>query len=90
MEELHAEYTLQQWRVFEGSSKITLWAVFLHNGNMRPSVPITHADHMKESYLNFQNSLQKIHYKDHQWNICDNLKVTVLLTGLHKIQLFLM
>ena len=35
------------WRLFIDSSKLSLKAVLLHNGNKFPSVPIAHSFHMK-------------------------------------------
>lgn len=54
---------------------------------------MAHASHMKKTHSNIQNLLQKVHYKDHQWNISANLKVIALLTKFtvrfQKTQLFL-
>jgi hypothetical protein len=37
---------------------------------------------MKGTYGNLQVLLQKIHYEEHQWNICADLKVMAMLTVL--------
>jgi hypothetical protein len=37
---------------------------------------------MKEMYKNLQVLLQKMSYEEHRWNICADLKVTAVLTGL--------
>jgi hypothetical protein len=41
-----------EWILFLDSSKWSLKAVLLHNGNMLPSIPVGHAVNMKESYDN--------------------------------------
>ena len=50
MEVLVREYYPDQWRLFIDSSKVSLKAVLLHNGNRFPSVPLAHAANMKEIY----------------------------------------
>jgi hypothetical protein len=40
MEFLGHEYNPDQWRLFIGSSKVSLKVVLLHNGNRFPSVPL--------------------------------------------------
>jgi hypothetical protein len=50
MQVLGHEYNPDQWRLFIGSSKVSLKVVLLHDGNSRPSVPLAHAANMKESY----------------------------------------
>jgi hypothetical protein len=47
-EELQLEYTSGQWRLFIDSSKVSLKAVLLHNGNLFRSTPTVHAVHMKD------------------------------------------
>ena len=42
----------QEWRLFIDSSKLTLKAVLLHNGNQHPSTLVGHAAHMKETHEN--------------------------------------
>ena len=39
-----------EWRLFIDSSKVSLKAVLLHNGNVLPSIPVAHAFGIKESY----------------------------------------
>jgi len=41
-----------EWCLFVDSSKVSFQAVILHNGNKLPSVPLSHAANMKESYEN--------------------------------------
>jgi len=65
-----------------GSSKVSFKAVLLHNGNKHLSIPLANAVHMKETYASIQGLLGKKCYENHQWNVCADLKVVVLLTGL--------
>lgn len=82
MVELNLPYTPDKWRLFIDSSKTSLKAVLLYNGNEHPSVPIAHSVNMKETYDNLKMLLRCIKYEDHKWNICADLKVVALLTGL--------
>jgi len=68
--------------LFIDSSKVSLKAVLLHNGNIFPSAPLAHAANMKEYYENMKLLLEKIQYEKHNWNICGDLKLTALLLGL--------
>jgi len=51
-----------EWRLFLGSSKLSLKLVLLHNGNQHPSIPVGHAVHMKETYENLKQLLIKLEY----------------------------
>ena len=42
-EKLGEDYIASEWRLFLDSSKRSLKAVLLHNGNVKPSVPIAHS-----------------------------------------------
>jgi hypothetical protein len=50
MEELQLQHAPDQWRLFIDSSKLSLKAVLLHNGNKLPSIFLAHAVHMKETH----------------------------------------
>ena len=76
------DHVNSEWRLFIDSSKRSLKAVLLHNGNVKPSIPIAHSVHLKESYENMKLLLQCINYQTHQWHICGDLKVIGLLMGL--------
>lgn len=76
------EYDPSHWRLFIDSSKSSLKAVLLHNGNKFPSVPIAHGSNMKETYENMRFILEKIEYSKHAWKICADFKVIALLLGL--------
>lgn len=82
MMQLGVQHNPQQWRLFIDSSKTSLKAVLLHNGNAFPSVPLAYAVDMKETYETMALLLDAIKYKDHEWQICCDLKVVALLTGL--------
>jgi len=45
MEEL--QHASEQWSLFTDSSKVSLKAVLLHNGNIHHSIQLAHAVHMK-------------------------------------------
>jgi hypothetical protein len=71
-----------EWRLFTDSSKLSLKAVLLHNGNERPSIRLAFAAHMKESYDNMKFLLTMIQYGKHSWSVCGDLQVIALLLGL--------
>jgi len=54
MSELGASYEASDWRLFIDSSKRSLKAVLLHNGNELASVPIAHSVEMTETYDNMK------------------------------------
>ena len=49
-DELNIEYNPEEWRLFIDSSKLSLKAVLLHNGNTKPSIHVVHSVAMKETY----------------------------------------
>jgi len=49
-----------EWRLFIDSSKVSLKAVLLHNGNVLPSTPVAHAFGIKESDDSMKQLLQYI------------------------------
>ena len=71
-----------QWRLFIDSSKVSLKVVLLHNGNRFPSVPLSHAANMKESYGSMELLLGKFKYDEFKWKLCGYLKVVALLLGM--------
>lgn len=81
---LHIPHDPSDWRLFIDSSKLSLKAVLLHNGNKLPSIPIAHAVHMKENYSNMNLLLDSIQYKKYEWPICGDLKVIAILLGMQQ------
>lgn len=75
-------YVSSDWRLFVDSSARSLKAVLLHNGNTKPSIPVAHSVHLKETYDNMCVLLQTIKYDLHQWKICGDLKVIGMLMGM--------
>ena len=68
--------------MFIDSSKVSLKAVLLHNGNKHPSIPLAHAVEMEETYQSLKDLLDCINYDNEKWVICSDLKVVALLMGL--------
>ena len=82
MEVLGHEYNPDQWRLFTDSSKVSLEVVLLHNQNRSPSVSLSHAANVKESYESMNLLLGKIKYDEFKWKLCGDLKVVALLLGM--------
>ncbi|GBM73724.1 hypothetical protein AVEN_251167-1 [Araneus ventricosus] len=79
---LGLQHNPQEWRLFIDSSKVSLKAVLLHNGNKHPSISVGYAVHMKETYETFKHMLSSIEYSKHSWRICADLKVIAVLVEL--------
>jgi len=82
MNVLGIKHDLQEWRLFIGSSKLSLKTVLLHNGNQHPSILVGHAVHMKKTYANLKQLLNMLEYSKYGWHICGDLKVVSVLMGL--------
>ena len=78
---LKLNYNASDWRLFIDTSKESIKAVLLHIGNILPSIP-AYLTTLKENYENLSNIMGSIQYACHQWYICADLKVVVLITGL--------
>jgi hypothetical protein len=74
MQKFGIEYKVNKWRLFIGSSKRSLKAVILHNGNNYASLPIGHSVHLKEIYENLELALTETGYTAHDWMVGGMLK----------------
>ncbi|GFV15382.1 uncharacterized protein TNCV_4834091 [Trichonephila clavipes] len=74
-------YEPEERTLFIDSSKRSLKAVLLPNGNRYASVPVGHSVHLKECYENLEFILNKLSYSDDKWTICGDLKVISMLLG---------
>ena len=59
---LNMSHCSDEWRLFIDSSKFSLKAVILHNGNVLPSIPVAHAFGVKERDDSMKQLLQYIKY----------------------------
>ena len=84
MQTLNIKHIPLDWRLFVDSSKLSLKAVLLHNGNTLPSIPVGHLVHNKESYEKMRILMEAINYDKFKWQICGDLKVIALLLGLQQ------
>jgi len=84
MHKLNMNHNPLDWPPFIGSSKLSLKAVLLHNGNNLPSIPVGHSVHNKESYENMKIQMEAINYDKFKCQICGDLKVIALLLGLQR------
>ena len=80
MQTLYINHNPLDWRLFIDSSKLSLKAVLLHNGNTLPSIPVGHSVH-NESYENMKILMEAINFVKFKWQICGDLKVIALLLG---------
>ena len=81
-QEIGIAYSASDWRLFIDSSKRSLKAVLLQNGNVYLFIPTAHSVQMKED-LEFAKILLKlIQYNDHHWNVCGDFKIIAFLLRL--------
>ena len=59
---LNMSHCSDEWRPFIDSSKVSLKAVLLHNGNVLTSIPVAYAFGIKESDDSMKQLLQYIKY----------------------------
>ena len=69
-QEIDIAYSASDWRLFIDSSKRSLKAALLHNGNVYPSIPIAHSVQMKEDRESVKILLELIQCNDHNWDVC--------------------
>jgi len=81
MRTLNINHIPLDWLLFIDSSKLSLKAVLLHNGNTLPSIPVGHSMHNEESYEKMKILMVVINYDKFKWQICGDLKVIALLLG---------
>jgi hypothetical protein len=74
------EYDPSTWRLFIDSSR-RIKAVLLHNSKVIASIPLTHSTKLSEAYETLKSLLEKIKYREHEWQLCGDLKVIGLLLG---------
>jgi len=84
MQTLTINHNPLDWRLYIDSSKLSLKAFPLHNGNILPSIPAGHSVHNKESYENMKSLMEAINYDKFKWRICGVRKVIDLLLGLQQ------
>ena len=84
MQTLSINHNPLDWRLFIDSSKLSLKAVLLHNGNTLPSIPVGLSVHNMESYENMKILLEAINYDKLKRQICVDLKVIAILLGYNK------
>jgi hypothetical protein len=82
MQTLYINHDPLEWQLFIDSSKLSLKAVLLHNGNTLHSTPVGHSVHNKESYENMKILMEAINHYKFKWQIYGDLKVIALLLGL--------
>jgi len=76
---LNINHNPLDWRLFTDSSKLSLKALLLQNGNTLPSIPVGHSMHNNESYENTNILMEAINYNKFKWQICGDLKVIAFL-----------
>ena len=81
-QEIAVAYSASNWRLFIDSSKRSLKALLLHNGNVYPSIPIAHSVQMKEDRKSVKILLELIQYNDHNWDVCGDFEMIAFLLGL--------
>ena len=62
MQTFNINHNPVDWRLFIDSSKLSLKAVLLQNGNILPSIPVDNSMHNKESYENVNILMDTISY----------------------------
>lgn len=79
---MQQQLDVDEWRLFIDGSKTSIKAVLLHNGNVKPSVPVAFAIGLKEEYGTMEKILQLIQYNRYNFKVVADLKVVAILLGL--------
>jgi len=79
---LNINHNPLDWQLFIDSSKLSLKALLLHNGNTVPSIPVGHSVHNNGSYENLKILMEAINDNKFEWHICSGLNAIALLLGL--------
>jgi len=82
MQTLNIYHKPLDWRLFVGSSKLSLKAVLIYNGNTLLSICDGLSVHNKLSYENMKILMGAINYDIFKRQICGDLKAIALLLGL--------
>ena len=73
------EHNADEWRLFIDGSKYSIKAVLLHNGNIKPSIPIGYS---VTAYDAMKMFLELVKYDQYNRKICCDLKMVAILAGL--------
>ena len=91
MQTLSINHIPLDWRLFIDSSKLSLKAILLHNGNALPSIPLGHSVHNTESYENMKILMEADNYDKFKlanlWWPKSDCHTTWTTTRIHKILL---
>ena len=80
-QEIGIVYSAWDWRLFIDSSKLSLKAVLVQNGNVYPSIPIAHSVWMKEDRESVKILLELVRYNNHNWDACGDFKMIAFFGG---------
>ena len=78
---LRCEYISTKSRLFRNSSKVSLECVLLNNRKKYASIPIGYSVMLKESLDAVNLILKKIKCNEHDWIICNDVKILCILLG---------
>lgn len=70
------------WRLFIDGSKTSIKAVLLHNGNVKPSIPVGFATGMREDYEVVKDMMNLIQYNRFDFKVVADFKMIAILMGL--------
>lgn len=81
-EVMDQHFDKDEWRLFIDGSKTSIKAVLLHNGNVKPSIPVAFVTGMKEEFDVMRDILTLIQYEKYNFKIVADFKVISVLMGL--------